>query len=81
MGMLRERVSPEQVVAATASIEPRKALGQKCEAYFYVGQVYLMRGDAQRAKAAFESAVATGSVEHLEYDWALRELELMEPRP
>jgi lipoprotein NlpI len=80
LGMLRGTVSPEQSIAAAASIDPRKALGQKCEAYFYAGQAHLIRGEADQAKAAFAAAVATGSTEYLEYDWAVRELELMEPR-
>jgi lipoprotein NlpI len=81
MGMLRGIVSAQQSIAASAAIDPRKALGQRCEANFYAGQLYLIQGDAERANAAFTAAVATGAVEYLEYDWALRELELLQPKP
>jgi lipoprotein NlpI len=81
MAMLRGTVSPEQSIAAAAAVDPRTALGQQCEAYFYAGQLHLIRGEAEQARAAFASAVATGAIEYLEYDWAMRELELMGPPP
>jgi lipoprotein NlpI len=77
LAMLREKLPPEEAVAAVRTTDPRAALPLRCEAHFYAGQVYLMRGETARAKAAFEAAVATGAVEYLEYDWALRELEML----
>ena len=79
--MLRGTLSPEDAIAAAAAADPRKSLQQRCEANFYAGQVYLMRGEPEQARAAFEAAVATGITEYMEYDWALRELELMGQRP
>lgn len=78
LGMLRGKLSPEAAVAAVQMGDPRKALFLRCEAQFYAGQVHLLQGDQARARMAFEAAVATGAVEYLEYDWALRELELLE---
>jgi lipoprotein NlpI len=75
--MYRGAVQPEQAIAAATAVDPRVSLGQQCEAYFYAGQVYLIGQQPQQAKAAFEAAVATGVTDFLEYDWAVRELELM----
>lgn len=76
--MMRGALSPDQVIAAVSPTNPRTALMQRCEAYFYAGEVYLMRGQRDQARAAFRAAVETGVVEFLEYDWALRELELLD---
>ena len=75
--MFRSRLTAQQAVASASATDPRKSLLQKCEAWFYAGQLYLIGGERDQAKAAFEAAVATGAVEYLEYDWALRELELL----
>lgn len=74
----RGSISPEEAVRLAIVPDPRKTQMQRCEAYFYVGQLHQIRGEPQLAKAAFSSAVATGVVEYLEYDWALREIELIE---
>jgi lipoprotein NlpI len=76
--MLRGAISPTEAIRTAASIDPRKALQRLCEASFYAGQLYLIQGERDAAKAAFEAAVATGVVEYLEYDWALREMELLD---
>ena len=75
--MLIGKISPEQAIAAADNPDPATYLEQKCEVYFYAGEYYVARNDTERARAAFESAVATGVMEFLEYDWARRELELM----
>jgi lipoprotein NlpI len=77
LGMLRGTVSPEEVIALASSPDPRQALPQECEAYFYAGELYLLRGETLPARAAFTAAVQTGVIDYLEYDWALRELELL----
>jgi lipoprotein NlpI len=76
----RGRISAEAMLAAAGTADPRKAIAEKCEAYFYAGQLYLINGDPAQAKAAFTAAAGTAAVEHLEYDWALRELELLEAK-
>ncbi|MCW5620936.1 MAG: hypothetical protein KIS79_07525 [Burkholderiales bacterium] len=73
--MLAGTLAPEAAIAAATSVNPRQTLMQQCEAYFYAGQQYLIRQEPDKARAAFESAVATGVAEFLEYDWAVQELE------
>ena len=75
--MFSGNLQPEEAIAAAASTNPRAELLQQCEAYFYAGEEYLLRGERDKARAAFEAAVATGVTEFLEYDWSARELELL----
>ncbi len=75
--MYQGKLDPAQAIAAAAAPDPRVALAQQCEAYFYAGQEYLIRQEPQQARAAFEAVVATGMTDFLEYDWAVRELEVM----
>jgi lipoprotein NlpI len=70
-------IEPQEALAAAVSRDPREDLLLKCEAYFYAGQQYLIRGDKDQARAAFEMALATGATEFLEYDWSRRELDLL----
>jgi lipoprotein NlpI len=60
--------------------DPETYLKLQCEAQFYVGQQYLIAGDRERARHAFEAAVATGVTEFLELDWARHELESLNSR-
>lgn len=73
--MFLGQLSPEGVIKAAASPLASDDLMRKCEAWFYVGEKYLIDGDAGKARAAFQSSVATGVTEFLEYDWAQEELE------
>jgi lipoprotein NlpI len=75
--MFTGALQPAEAVAAAASSDPRSDLLLKCEGYFYAGEEHLIRADAKQARAAFEAALATGVTEFLEYDWAVRELELL----
>jgi lipoprotein NlpI len=79
--MLRGMRTPQEVIDSVALVNPRAALLQRCEAHFYAGELHLVRGEPEAARAAFEAAVATGVIEFLEYDWALRELELLDQPP
>jgi lipoprotein NlpI len=78
--MYQGKLEPAEAIAAAGATDPRVALAQQCEAYFYAGQEYLLRHEPQRARAAFEAAMATGMTDFLEYDWAARELELLADR-
>jgi lipoprotein NlpI len=80
MRLLVESGTPEAVLAAAQAPDPESYLKLQCEAQFYVGEYYLIAGDAARARAAFEAAVATGVTEFLEWDWARRELEVLAAR-
>ena len=75
--MLVGTISPAEAIALADSPDPDAFLNQKCEAYFYAGEQYLVQHDADAARTAFEAAVATGVTDFVEYDWAKRELELM----
>jgi len=75
--MLAGQMEPEAAIEAATAINPKQTLMQQCEAYFYAGQQYLIRKEPEKAKAAFEAAVATNVTEFLEYDWAVQELEEM----
>ena len=79
--MFTGALQPAEAIAAAASPDPRSDLMLKCEGYFYAGQEHLIRADAKQAKAAFETALATGVTEFLEYDWSVRELELLKQTP
>ena len=48
--------------------------GQFCEAYFYIGQHYLLNGKADLAKQFFVKAVDTDAKRYLEYQYAREEL-------
>jgi lipoprotein NlpI len=75
--MFSGNLQPDEAIAAAASRDPRVALLQQCEAYFYAGEQYLIRGERDKARAAFEAAMATGVTEFMEFDWSARELETM----
>jgi len=77
--MLVGTISPAEAIALADAPDPDTFLNQKCEAYFYAGEQYLVQHDQNAARAAFEAAVATGVTDFVEYDWAKRELELMKP--
>ena len=77
--MLVGTISPAEAIALADAPDADTFLNQKCEAYFYAGEQYLVQHDQDAARAAFEAAVATGVTDFVEYDWAKRELELMKP--
>jgi len=75
--MLAGQMEPEAAIESATTINPKQTLMQQCEAYFYAGQHYLISKEPEKAKAAFQAAVATNVTEFLEYDWAVQELEQM----
>ena len=75
--MLIGTIQPDQAIALADALDPDTYQAQKCEAYFYAGEHYLAQQNKEAGEAAFQAAVATGVTDFLEYDWALRELELM----
>jgi lipoprotein NlpI len=75
--MFTGAISPADAIAGAKTPNPRETLMQQCEAFFYAGQKYLVDGQPEQARVAFQSAVATGVSEFMEYDWSVRELEMM----
>ena len=45
--------------------------GSRCEAYFYLGQYYLLQGDRNKALQYFRKAVATKATGYMEYEFAV----------
>jgi lipoprotein NlpI len=66
--MYRGQRLPEEVLSAANSPEER------CEAQFYIGEWYLLRGDSVAAGVAFRDAAAMCPKNFNEYDGALAEL-------
>jgi lipoprotein NlpI len=65
----------DEVLQAAAHEDKKKERLQLCEAYFYVGQYHLLKGDKNQARAAFERVLDTKVREYLEYQYAGVELE------
>lgn len=73
--------TPEQVLAAADTMTGDERLLSLCEAYFNVGQYYLLKQDRLKAREFFEKTVATGMVMYAEYGNALLELRRLAQTP
>jgi len=71
------RLSPDECIEAAEQSDPKTEKEQKCEAYFYVGQYYLLQKKQQKAKYYFQKCLDTGLKHFVEYAAAKMELELM----
>ena len=69
------KTTPQQVLAAAKHSDQRKQREQEREAFFYVGQYYLLRGDRGESARLFRKALDTGITGFYEYDGAKVELE------
>lgn len=78
MFMLAGRMSPSELIAAAQDPVPRFDRNKRCEAFFFLGQHYLLQGRRDEAKAAFEATLATGVSEFVEYRYAKTELARLE---
>lgn len=76
--MLLGKTTPQDAVDAATAGTTDDVLLRLCEANFYAGEQYLIQGDRERARAAFEAAKATQITDFVEYDWAVRELEQLD---
>ncbi len=74
VSLFLEETSPEQVLEAARDSGRRK----RCDAYFYIGQWHLMRGDAAMAAQFFQKAVATDA-DMVSWNFAKAELGRLEP--
>lgn len=77
-GMFTGTSSPETVLAQVDKLPGDERLMALCEAYFYIGQFYLVHGDKPKARAYFEKTRATGLTIYSEHEAAVKELEQMD---
>jgi lipoprotein NlpI/transglutaminase-like putative cysteine protease len=67
---------PEDVLNAAKADKKKEPLNL-CEAYFYIGQYYLMQNKPSDAKKAFEKSIDSGATMYIEYDYSNLELARM----
>ena len=65
------QVPVENVVKALSDNMGKWTNGTRCEAYFYLGQYYLLRGERNNALQFFRKAVATKATGYMEYEFAV----------
>lgn len=80
-GLFTGMSTPEQVLAAAETMAGDERLLSLCEAYFNIGQYYLLKQDRLKAREFFEKTVATGMVMYAEYGNALLELQRLGQTP
>jgi tetratricopeptide (TPR) repeat protein len=71
------KTTPEVMLAAASNPDAKKDHEQHCEAYFYLGEYALMKGNAAEAKRFFQQSVDTGVKNFIEYADAQVELKRM----
>ena len=69
--------TPEQVMEGVKRVEGRERSEKECEAAFYFGQYYLLRGRLQEAERLFREALAFGFSSFIEHIGAKVELQRM----
>jgi len=69
-----EKATPQQVLDAARKGNPHKLREREAEAFFYVGQYYLVNGDEKTAVRYFLKVVDTGIARFYEYTGAQVEL-------
>ncbi len=79
-GMFTGASSPETVLAQVHKLQGDERLMALCEAHFYIGQFYLVKGEQAKARESFEKTRATGLTIYTEYLAAVQELERMDRR-
>ena len=63
------------LAAARAASSPADAAPRLCEAWFFIAQNKLLRGDSERAQRAFQDAIDTKIEPYIEYRYSRIELE------
>ncbi len=66
--------TPDEILSAAASMDTKKDREQHCEAYFYLGEYYLIAGHRSEAERSFQQSVDTGVSTFIEYAGAKNEL-------
>lgn len=67
------QVNAEDVIKALS--ETRMSRGHKCEAYYYLGQYYLLQNNKATALKLFKKAIATRAKAYTEYEFSLAYIE------
>jgi len=80
LGQFIQDSMDENTLLANAEKEaPETVIKQQCEAYFVIGEMHLIRGDAAGARAFFEKCLGTNQTIFLDYDFAKAELGSLTP--
>jgi tetratricopeptide (TPR) repeat protein len=69
------KITENALLKAAENEDEKKDKEQKCEAYYYIGMMYLLKEDLTKAKDYLEKCVATDVKSFIEYDMAKTELE------
>ena len=74
-----ESISPQEFIRELSTgISSNKALSERlCEAYFYLGKYYQLKGNTKSASNFFKLALSTNVYEFVEHRYAKLELDLM----
>ncbi|MFX0200285.1 MAG: tetratricopeptide repeat protein [Candidatus Hodarchaeota archaeon] len=72
--ILLEEISPQELLEKTKDKDQRVEKQRQCEAYFYLGQYYLLKGDKEKAAQMFKLCLETKVTYYIEYTGAKVEL-------
>jgi len=75
VSLLLGRTSPERVIVEASHPDKQVENERQCEAYFFVGEYYLLRGEKSLAREMFQQAIVTGVTTFNEYASAKVELD------
>ncbi len=68
--MLIGNITPDKCLELTYNSNSKIEKEQLCEAYFYIGEYYLLNNDKSKARECFQKCLATGFDEFAEYNGA-----------
>jgi len=72
--MFLGKITPEQLIETASSQDKGIQEDQYCEAYFYIGQKYLLGNNKEGATESFQKSVDQGVMPYTEYNFSLYEL-------
>ncbi len=79
MSFLLNEGKPAELFAAAESANPKTLREQRCEANFYVAQMFMIRKDTDSARPLFKEAAANCPPNFREYFVAIAEFQRLEP--
>ena len=68
------KVSEKELLSTARHHGEEPVVGQQCEAYYFIGVMRLLHGDAEGARGFFEKCVGTDQKDYYEYSFAKGEL-------